>query len=374
MSIRQPHFNLAVSTIVIPNWLLVSSSSCSLLLTPLELFRNVCVSPPLFTTFHATLSGPWWRVTRHPASIPRLLDHNLIINSCLHRGLSEHIAIYHTSRPSWPFLHHTLLGSSTMGQSMTRLPDLPDREAQSWQRQHTHRVRHPSGHSTSKAKVDKSQAPLYSNSRRSVAWEEEPQTRPDRNARDPTQRIKTANQAEKEPWISSHGYRYHSRPHEHQPVEISSRSHRSRKFDRTEGRQNPRPRAPTFETELPERPRRRSSRRELDGKAAIAHVGAASVKVTHEVHEKVSHVKSHLAKQTKECMVCTEKRTTRHFPNRAPTAQCEHEINTCKRCLRHWIRTQFSTRVWDQINCPECRVQMKYEDMREFAPTEIFRR
>ncbi|ORY02460.1 hypothetical protein BCR34DRAFT_591901 [Clohesyomyces aquaticus] len=76
----------------------------------------------------------------------------------------------------------------------------------------------------------------------------------------------------------------------------------------------------------------------------------------------------------RDCLVCTESRPLRRFPKRPPTALCTHEINTCKHCLRNWIRSEFKSKVWDQIHCPECRVHMQYEDVRDFAPSDVFRR
>jgi hypothetical protein len=79
-------------------------------------------------------------------------------------------------------------------------------------------------------------------------------------------------------------------------------------------------------------------------------------------------------RETKDCMVCVETRSVRHFPQRAITAQCTHEVNTCRHCLRGWIRSEFKSKVWNQLACPECRASMEYEDVKEFAPPEVFRR
>ncbi|KAF2815032.1 uncharacterized protein BDZ99DRAFT_189117 [Mytilinidion resinicola] len=75
-----------------------------------------------------------------------------------------------------------------------------------------------------------------------------------------------------------------------------------------------------------------------------------------------------------ECLVCTEPKTARHFPTCAPTSSCTHDAQTCTRCLRQWITSEFEGKVWDQIDCPECRERMQYEDMKQFAPSSIFRK
>jgi hypothetical protein len=77
---------------------------------------------------------------------------------------------------------------------------------------------------------------------------------------------------------------------------------------------------------------------------------------------------------TKECIVCTEKRPADRFPSRAPTAECTHPIDICRRCIRTWIENEFATRMWDTVHCPICPALLEHEDMREFAPSHVFRR
>jgi hypothetical protein len=77
---------------------------------------------------------------------------------------------------------------------------------------------------------------------------------------------------------------------------------------------------------------------------------------------------------TRNCVVCTEDQLLHEFPPRPPTSQCEHEVNTCKWCLMNWIMTQFETKIWNVIGCPECNARMQYDDIREFATKSVFRR
>jgi hypothetical protein len=77
---------------------------------------------------------------------------------------------------------------------------------------------------------------------------------------------------------------------------------------------------------------------------------------------------------TKECIICTDARSLYRFPYRPPTEQCTHDADACRRCLRAWIQSEFSTRIWNEINCPICAVRMQYDDIRQFAPREVFRR
>jgi hypothetical protein len=77
---------------------------------------------------------------------------------------------------------------------------------------------------------------------------------------------------------------------------------------------------------------------------------------------------------TKDCIVCTDTRSLHRFPDRTPTNQCTHDVDVCRRCLRAWIHSEFSTKIWNEINCPVCATRMQYEDISEFAPREVFHR
>lgn len=79
-------------------------------------------------------------------------------------------------------------------------------------------------------------------------------------------------------------------------------------------------------------------------------------------------------KLKKECVVCTDSRSLFRFPSYPPTAQCSHNADVCRRCLRTWIRTTFASKIWDEISCPTCSERLDYEDVREFAPSDIFRK
>lgn len=80
------------------------------------------------------------------------------------------------------------------------------------------------------------------------------------------------------------------------------------------------------------------------------------------------------SRATKDCMICANTRSLHHFPHRNPTAQCEHETDVCRKCLRTWIASEFKAKMWDEINCPVCSQRLQHEDMRAFAPSDVFRR
>lgn len=80
------------------------------------------------------------------------------------------------------------------------------------------------------------------------------------------------------------------------------------------------------------------------------------------------------ARPTKECIICTDTRSLHHFPTQTPTEQCTHDIDVCRRCLRRWIESSFTTKMWNEMTCPVCAAQMQYDDVRAFASKEVFRR
>jgi DNA-directed RNA polymerase subunit RPC12/RpoP len=75
----------------------------------------------------------------------------------------------------------------------------------------------------------------------------------------------------------------------------------------------------------------------------------------------------------KECVVCTDSRSLPRFPSEPPTARCAHDADVCRRCLRTWISTSFSSKAWDEINCPTCAERLMIEDVRHSAPSEVYR-
>jgi hypothetical protein len=78
--------------------------------------------------------------------------------------------------------------------------------------------------------------------------------------------------------------------------------------------------------------------------------------------------------EAKECVVCGDELPFGKFPLRIAST-CDHEeINTCRKCLRTWIKTTLSSKGFDKINCPECHVVLQYADVKAWAGKRTFER
>ncbi|KAK9769923.1 putative ibr domain-containing protein [Seiridium cardinale] len=73
-----------------------------------------------------------------------------------------------------------------------------------------------------------------------------------------------------------------------------------------------------------------------------------------------------------DCNVCAETKPTRAFPILSVSSQCAHPPRTCLDCVATSIKTDFATRRWNQIHCPDCRALMGYEDVERYADEETF--
>ncbi|ETS80606.1 hypothetical protein PFICI_08135 [Pestalotiopsis fici W106-1] len=73
-----------------------------------------------------------------------------------------------------------------------------------------------------------------------------------------------------------------------------------------------------------------------------------------------------------ECNVCVETKPITAFPVLSISNQCEHIPQTCYSCIATSIKTQFGSKIWNQIHCPECHGLMDYHDVERQADEETF--
>ena len=74
------------------------------------------------------------------------------------------------------------------------------------------------------------------------------------------------------------------------------------------------------------------------------------------------------------CNICFESFEMEQFPSRKVTSACDHEAIVCQSCLATSISTQLSSKIWDQISCPDCGAGLEHQDIKEFADEETFQR
>ena len=74
------------------------------------------------------------------------------------------------------------------------------------------------------------------------------------------------------------------------------------------------------------------------------------------------------------CTACLESIDTDRSPGRRLTSTCDHEATLCQSCLATWISTQLSSKIWDQICCPDCGAGLEHQDIKDFADEETFQR
>lgn len=74
------------------------------------------------------------------------------------------------------------------------------------------------------------------------------------------------------------------------------------------------------------------------------------------------------------CTVCLESFEGDQFPVRRLTSTCDHEPTICLSSLVTSISTQLSSKIWNQINCPDCGVGLEHQDIKDFADDETFQR
>ena len=75
-----------------------------------------------------------------------------------------------------------------------------------------------------------------------------------------------------------------------------------------------------------------------------------------------------------DCVVCLEGLGPHNAPQRKITSACDHEPNVCLSCLTQSISAQFTSKLWDQIDCPSCSARLDHQDVQAFAEAEVFGR
>ena len=123
-------------------------------------------------------------------------------------------------------------------------------------------------------------------------------------------------------------------------------------------------------TALPRTARRASARKPHQTQKTSQPAVEATVAATHQA----PYYPGAARNIPRECVVCFETLNAQTVPERRITSSCNHEPDVCRSCLATSISTQFDSKVWDQINCPTCDQRLDFQDVKAFAPLDVFAR
>lgn len=73
-------------------------------------------------------------------------------------------------------------------------------------------------------------------------------------------------------------------------------------------------------------------------------------------------------------MICADSLPKLAFPSPTIAPSCMHEVSTCLLCLATSIRHDLENRMWDKIQCPECRALLDHYSVQKYADEETFAR
>ncbi|KAK2016978.1 hypothetical protein LZ32DRAFT_635580 [Colletotrichum eremochloae] len=77
---------------------------------------------------------------------------------------------------------------------------------------------------------------------------------------------------------------------------------------------------------------------------------------------------------SRECPICAETKDPSSFPVLSITPTCTHPPEACLECLQMSIKSDFNSKLWTDIRCPECRELLEYVDIQKYADEETFAR
>ncbi|KXT04200.1 hypothetical protein AC578_109 [Pseudocercospora eumusae] len=80
------------------------------------------------------------------------------------------------------------------------------------------------------------------------------------------------------------------------------------------------------------------------------------------------------------CTTCDTEKTARLFPDYNPSADCHHLINTCKSCLKEWLRVCIESAEFVKgpdgdsfgVKCPECPATMRPVNVQAAVAKTVF--
>ncbi|KAE9982640.1 hypothetical protein EG327_005791 [Venturia inaequalis] len=76
----------------------------------------------------------------------------------------------------------------------------------------------------------------------------------------------------------------------------------------------------------------------------------------------------------RDCVVCGDELSLSRFSHRPITSSCSHECNSCRKCVREWIKSSLNNNGPDKLTCTECPSPLEHADVKFHASSRQFER
>jgi hypothetical protein len=74
----------------------------------------------------------------------------------------------------------------------------------------------------------------------------------------------------------------------------------------------------------------------------------------------------------RDCVVCGDELSVSRFSPTPITSTCDHEINSCRKCVREWIKSSLKNNGPDKLKCTECPAVLQHADVKAHASSRQF--
>ena len=75
----------------------------------------------------------------------------------------------------------------------------------------------------------------------------------------------------------------------------------------------------------------------------------------------------------RDCGTCGRTLAASSFPKQI-TENCDHDVNSCKACVKAWIPARMEGNTYDKLSCPECPSILQNEDVKKQAAKAVYER
>lgn len=75
---------------------------------------------------------------------------------------------------------------------------------------------------------------------------------------------------------------------------------------------------------------------------------------------------------TRDCAICGDGLPVSKFSHKPLTSTCDHECNSCRKCVREWLKTSLQNNGPEKLHCTECPAVLQHADVRAHASSRQF--